>query len=364
MDKKELLLFVNRKAREKKLYIVGAGNYGRIFGKWLEKNNVLWYGYIDKYKEGYLEGRPINKYDDVNASDVYLISSYTHTSDIFKMLKDQGADENNIIRISRQAVVYEVLDELELGNPNNEDISGFYNKYKGKRCFLVGNGPSLRTDDLDKIKNEYSFGCNSIYGIYSQTSWRPTYYVYTDPIIVEVFDDNKELYEELLNSSIVFSSTIARTEMIIQRDSMKHYFFKSLDASREGRVRFSEKCHEAVYTQGTVMYVMLQLAVYMGFSEVYLIGVDFNYSIERDYKGNIKENNVINHNVFIEEEEKVFQEIVQKKYGYKYLADIDMQLEAYKTANRYAALHGYSIYNSTRGGKLEVFKRVCFDSLF
>ena len=30
----------------------------------------------------------------------------------------------------------------------------------GKRCFIIGNGPSLRVEDLEKIKDEYTFAAN------------------------------------------------------------------------------------------------------------------------------------------------------------------------------------------------------------
>ena len=39
-------------------------------------------------------------------------------------------------------------------------------------------------------------------------------------------------------------------------------------------------------------------------------------------------------------------------------------LLAYQAAREYADRHGIKIYNATRGGKLEVFERVDFDSLF
>ena len=39
-------------------------------------------------------------------------------------------------------------------------------------------------------------------------------------------------------------------------------------------------------------------------------------------------------------------------------------MEGYMCAKEYAERHEIKIYNATRGGKLEVFERVDFDSLF
>ena len=66
----------------------------------------------------------------------------------------------------------------------------------------------------------------------------------------------------------------------------------------------------------------------------------------------------------LEEEEKKFWQAVQDRHGEREFAQIDMQLAAYQKAKTYADTHNIKIYNATRGGKLEVFQRVEFDSLF
>ena len=55
-------------------------------------------------------------------------------------------------------------------------IALYKNKYTGRRCFIVANGPSLRPEDLDLLhdRGEITFGMNRIYKLFDQTSWRPT----------------------------------------------------------------------------------------------------------------------------------------------------------------------------------------------
>ena len=36
------------------------------------------------------------------------------------------------------------------------------NIYNGGRCFVIGNGPSLRNEDLRMLKNETTFACKSL----------------------------------------------------------------------------------------------------------------------------------------------------------------------------------------------------------
>ncbi|MCC8155583.1 MAG: hypothetical protein LIP01_16240 [Tannerellaceae bacterium] len=57
-----------------------------------------------------------------------------------------------------------------------KDLNVFKDTKIGKRCFIVGNGPSLAIDDLNMIAGEDSFASNGIFGLLDKTVWRPTYY--------------------------------------------------------------------------------------------------------------------------------------------------------------------------------------------
>ena len=112
-------------------------------------------------------------------------------------------------------------------------------------------------------------------------------------------------------------------------------------------IRFSPDISKCVYNGRTVTYVCLQLAMYLGFEEIYLLGVDFNYSSnlkgqENHFKGYDKDGKNVRLNPVRPE----------------------MSLAAYKKAKEYAESQNVRIYNATRGGKLEVFERVNFDDLF
>ena len=61
-------------------------------------------------------------------------------------------------------------------------LTAYKGKYAGKRCFLIGNGPSLRAEDLTKLheSGEVTFAFNRIYNIFDKTPWRPTFYISQD----------------------------------------------------------------------------------------------------------------------------------------------------------------------------------------
>jgi len=116
---------------------------------------------------------------------------------------------------------------------------------------------------------------------------------------------------------------------------------------------FSEDITEGVYLGHTVVYdIAIQLAAYMGVKEIYLLGVDNSY-VKDIKKGHFIKNYYSDNSI--------------KKYKLEAVNDSGWQertLKAYEKAEIYSRGHGFRIYNATRGGKLEVFERVDFDSLF
>ena len=96
---------------------------------------------------------------------------------------------------------------------------------------------------------------------------------------------------------------------------------------------------------------MLELAIYMGFKEIYLLGLDHNFGIEVDMRGNkIINNDVVPH--FKEQQDRAV-----------YPSNKEALTKSYETFKKYGELHGIKIMNATRGGKLEVFERIDLEKL-
>ena len=146
------------------------------------------------------------------------------------------------------------------------------------------------------------------------------------------------------------------------KDITNLYYVKDVRGS-DGKISlplFSDDCSRQVYSSGTVAYMMLQLAVYMGFKEIYLLGMDCSYSIERHSDGSVTRNDVRDHNPFIQIKDEGNMEDLEKAGIF---AEIDRMMDGYKAAKQYADLRGIKIYNATRGGKLEIFERVDLEKL-
>ena len=221
-------------------------------------------------------------------------------------------------------------------------LKKFKNRYQGKRCFICATGPSLTQEDVEMLKDEYTIGLNSICAMYPDTWWRPKFYVFQDYPVYEMYGDwfNKE------GKTIVFSGDplvdYVRGAKIkgkcIRFPLNWAYHCYTMRTGKQAYVYFSDDCYEKVYSGYTVTYTAIQLAMYMGFKEIYLLGVDCNYSAGKK-----------NHFVKMKKEFIRTTQSAKKECGY--------QMLAYQKAKEEAERKDVSIYNVTRGGKLEVFPR-------
>jgi len=220
-------------------------------------------------------------------------------------------------------------------------IKKYHNRYSGKRCFVIGNGPSLTANDLNKIKGEYSFASNGIYGVYNKTEWRPSFYFCQD---VHFTKTNIDTIRNIVKSN-KFLCYLGKEYW----DKTAIRFFVDNEDNQNGRPpRFSEDFSNCTHGGRTVTYSMIQAAVYMGFKEIYLLGVDSNYTMND--KGIDKSSYSAD------------LQVDSSKFGGR-PPDLEYTLLSYKKAHEYAKEHKINICNATRGGMLEAFPRVGFDDI-
>jgi hypothetical protein len=221
---------------------------------------------------------------------------------------------------------------------NYESLKKCKNRHKGQRCFIVATGPSLRYADLDLIKNEYSFGVNSIILAFEHTEWRPTYYAIQDAYVYEYLKDKVWKYE----LDHVFVSRDINTRLLKAKELFKFplYYSRHRIVQSYRSTNFSYNAYNVVYDGYTVTYSMLQIAAYMGFSEIYLLGCDCNYNKE-DRK----------------------QHFAETGYQAAYDRIEENMIYAFSIAKKATEHSNIKIYNATRGGMLEVFERVSLEEI-
>lgn len=223
------------------------------------------------------------------------------------------------------------------------EIKKLKNQYKGKRCFILCTGPSLKVEDIDKLKNEITFGMNSICLLSDQSDFRSTFYGCID---VGVY---KKLRQDIIeycrdNTTVLVSDRIKKNKMVpddwisVQTNVAYHTYDRWF--KNKFWCKFSNDAFAGLYDMYSVTHFLIQIAIFMGFSKIYLLGCDCN-----QVKG---------------------KNVHFKEYGVPDLS-IDTARErninGFEEIKRYCDSHDVSVLNATRGGMLDVFERVNLDEV-
>lgn len=196
------------------------------------------------------------------------------------------------------------------------------------RIFLIGNGPSLRDTPLELLKGEDTMAMNAISLIYDKTDWRPTFYFCMD---VNPNDTRRwKSIEDNLSCKKLFLYDLWKDRF--RHDNIE--FYPRCKKHHPFPVYSKNACQEwhlpAICTAHGSMSPMMQIAVSMGYDEIYLLGCDMFTQKHDHFHENYPAYAVWNERNKIEQH---IHEVAKKSSPAK-------------------------IYNATVGGSLEVYPRV------
>ena len=241
----------------------------------------------------------------------------------------------------------------------DREFRNLKDKFKGERCFIIGNGPSLNALDLTKLKNEYTFGVNAIYLNYEKMQFYPTFYVIEDYLVAVDRKDEINAYHE---SQYKFFGTYLA--YLLEPDN-KTFLMNVLRnyGDKKNFPSFSTDPVRRLWVGGSVTYLCLELAYYMGFETVYMIGFDHNYIIPKSALiSNVRESGF---DILSTEDDPNHFNPQYFGKGYKWHdPNVDRMEQGFAKAKEYFEADGREVINATFGGKLEVFKRQPFDEIF
>jgi hypothetical protein len=220
----------------------------------------------------------------------------------------------------------------------------FRDLHKGQRCFIIGNGPSLRQTDLSLLKGEITFGLNRIYLLFPELSFKTTYLISVNDLVLEQCADEMKPLQ-------VPKFITWRARSLLSDDPRTIF----IDTDYTGPEKFSGDASGRMFEGFTVTYVALQLAYYMGFEEVILVGVDHNFVTQGPANAAVVSNgddpNHFSPNYFGK--------------GFKWqLPDLEGSERAYRLAKAAYEAAGRRVLDATVGGKLSIFPKITYDSLF
>ncbi|MFV0464529.1 MAG: hypothetical protein ACK5ML_00535 [Lachnospiraceae bacterium] len=249
---------------------------------------------------------------------------------------------------------------------HNPELEQYKDIHHGERCFIIATGPSLRMQDLDTLhKNqETCISMNRIWYAFDQTAWRPKYYTILD---FRFFKEDSDMLDQIPVEHKFYADvyepywkeqpqkeqpqkeqpqSLQSPDQAVAKSGKAHRYHVSYELHSKSLPKFSSDFAQSSYFGCTVTYTCIQLAVYMGFKEIYLLGVDATTPGRYHDKSSH------------------FSEKYLEKSKSDLIVYHDESRMAYQAAEQYTREHGVKIYNATRGGELETFERVNFDSLF
>ncbi len=233
-----------------------------------------------------------------------------------------------------------------LADKNRGYIQKFQGIHNGKRCFIVANGPSLLKTNLDLLKNEYTFGMNRIYLNFERSSFRPTYHVTVNELILEQWPD--EISQLKMPKFLNWN----RRSYYGEPDS-RTIFIKSKMTINDS---FQYDLTRPLVVGATVTFVALQLAYYMGFQKVIMIGLDHSYA-EKGIPSKTETRSP-------ELDESHFHAQYFPK-GFKWqLPDLLRSEIEFGISRKAFEADGREVLDATIGGKCQIFRKIDYEGLF
>lgn len=230
-------------------------------------------------------------------------------------------------------------------------LASIKNIHKGKRAFIIGNGPSLKQTDLSKLKNEITFGMNRIYLMFPELGFKTTYLSVVNDLVIE--QTAKDIAALDIPKFLTWRARrfFDKTQFAGNNyEKLPTFLYTTYDSPN-----FSPDVRWRVWEGATVTYVTMQLAFHMGCSEVILIGVDHNYTATGKPNTTVtSEGDDPNH---------FSSQYFGKGFRWQ-LPDLETSEIAYKMARKHYEKSGRRIIDATVNGKLTVFEKANYNTLF
>jgi hypothetical protein len=222
-------------------------------------------------------------------------------------------------------------------------ITALKDTHKGERCIIIGNGPSLKNTDLSKLKGSFTVGMNRFYMAFPDLGFSTSCLLTVNDLVIE------QCAQDLRSLSIpTFVSW--RGRKWIDPSQNLHYLHTSYNLPR-----FNGNAAGRLWEGATVTFVAMQLAYYLGFKQVVLIGVDHSFSTKGTPNTTITSTG--------DDPNHFHAGYFGKGFRWQ-LPDLETSEIAYTMAKEAYRRDGREILDATVDGKLIVFPKIAYESLF
>ena len=238
---------------------------------------------------------------------------------------------------------------------NSKKLYSYKNKYPKKRCFIIGNGPSLTVSDLELLKDEYTFGCNMLFRLFDQTDWRPSFYCVSDSNYAK--NAGQDLADNVHEQVFILRDAYKK-----MKQKPKNLIYVN-DIFREEHYKMRGNPMAYCMVKATVLTLIIEVAAFMGFEEMYLIGVDCTnpHASNGHFTANYVDKSIVNMELKRISNRLKINNITVDTAGQHI---VNRTIAVYEKIKHYMdKKKTFTIYNATRGGDLEVFERRDLDEV-
>lgn len=258
----------------------------------------------------------------------------------------------------------------------NKELNG---KHKGKRCFLIGGGPSVKDIDLSRLKDEWTFVMGEFDNNPQFEALNPKFYVISDSVYFtegesDYWNKRFEKKDKTIESSTnIFVSLDARAYIEKYRLFTNHkFYYLGMRGIISEQFPFNIDLDKYIPLPKNSMLLSMMIAVYMGFEEIYLLGCEHNFlcfnigqgkAISYDYghKDSVTEADITN-------DEVVKKLAVPRDLTMTYEDNVAHVYQLFKNYRlfykRIKKLYpNTKIFNATANSYLDVFPMINFDDI-
>lgn len=245
---------------------------------------------------------------------------------------------------------------------------------KGKRCFVLGNGPSLNLYDLSCLKNEDVFCVNEFVRYPFINNICPKYYFLADPKFFDM-DTSDEGDLRLINLILEYGKANTGTKLFIPVGALKntnryswnqyfeiHSYYPSYQFDSEYKKNI-DFCGAIPQMNAVVQYAIL-LAIYMGYDEIYLLGTD-QTNIFGNIKAFLNEESASDYAFNMSKSEKEWKNKKLTSYSLPFtLRGYARIFEIYDELALYCKRKGVLLYNCAPETLIQGIEKADFEQLF
>jgi hypothetical protein len=237
----------------------------------------------------------------------------------------------------------------------------FRNRHQGRRCFIIGNGPSIAHQDLAPLDQDITFVMNGFWKHEVVSEWQPTYFFFADTVLFDRSEPSKQFFDnvrQVIHGSTFFAPLTQRSlileENLLPPSSTRFYaplgrYLHDLDTFEN--FELTKKVPDVL----SVAQLALLAAIFMGCSPIYLMGMDYDWLSHRGanafyfFPGLTLNNH---------------PDAAGKLYAYdEEMESLVKVWKGYRKLDSFAQTKDIKIFNATHGGFLDVFERVSYQSL-